>query len=79
MTGNPEVIGSSAGLVPRNALVLTGLANFRMVGHQEVIQRDLFHHLAETLGLGFSAWADQRVLRAVDSGAGFNFRMARQT
>jgi hypothetical protein len=50
-----------------------------MVGHQEVIQRDLFHHLAETLGLGFSAWADQRVLRAVDSGAGFNFRMARQT
>jgi hypothetical protein len=42
-----------------------------MVGHQEVIQRDLFHHLAETLGLGFSAWADQRVLRAVDSGARF--------
>jgi hypothetical protein len=26
MTGNPEVIDSSAGLVPRNALVMTGLA-----------------------------------------------------
>ena len=60
-----------------NALVLTGLANFRLVGDPEVIDRELFHHHAETLGLGFSAWADQRILRAVDSGAGFNSRMTR--
>jgi hypothetical protein len=38
MTGNPEVIGSSAGLVPLNALVLTGLANFRVLGNSEVIR-----------------------------------------
>jgi hypothetical protein len=37
MTGNPEVISSSVGLVPINALVLTGLANFRVVGKPEVI------------------------------------------
>jgi len=30
MTGNPEVISSPVGLVPRNAVVLTGLANFRV-------------------------------------------------
>jgi hypothetical protein len=29
-TGNPEVISSSVGLVPRNALVLSGLANFQV-------------------------------------------------
>jgi len=29
ITGNPEVIGSPVGLVPTNALVLTGLATFR--------------------------------------------------
>ena len=29
MTGKPEVIGSSVGLVTTNALVLTGVANFR--------------------------------------------------
>jgi hypothetical protein len=32
ITGNPEVIGSSVGLVSINALVLTGLGNFRVVG-----------------------------------------------
>jgi hypothetical protein len=30
--GNPEVISSSVGLVPTDALVMTGLANFRVVG-----------------------------------------------
>ena len=35
MTGNPEVIGSSSGLVPANALVLR---NVRVVGKPEVIQ-----------------------------------------
>jgi hypothetical protein len=35
ITGNPEVIGSSAGLVPRNALVLTGLAILRVVADAE--------------------------------------------
>jgi hypothetical protein len=38
ITGNPEVIGLSTGLVPRNALVLTGLANFRVVANSEAIQ-----------------------------------------
>jgi hypothetical protein len=37
MTGNPEVISSPVGLVPRNALVLTEPVNSRMVGHPEVI------------------------------------------
>ena len=32
VSGNPDVISSPVGLVPRNALVLTGLANFRVVG-----------------------------------------------
>ncbi len=36
VTGYSEV-KVSCGLVPRNALVLTGLANFRMVGNPEVI------------------------------------------
>jgi hypothetical protein len=34
ITGNPEVISS---LVLTNALVLSGLANFREVGNSEVI------------------------------------------
>jgi hypothetical protein len=38
VTGNPEVISSSVGLVPTNALVLTGLANFRVVDNSELIQ-----------------------------------------
>jgi len=35
MTGKPEVIGLSTGLVPRNALVSPDLANF-LVGYAEV-------------------------------------------
>jgi hypothetical protein len=38
ITGNPEVISSPVGLVPTNALVLSGPANFRVVGNPEVIQ-----------------------------------------
>ena len=41
VTGNPEVIGSSAGLVPLNALVLSDLANFRVVGNPEAIRFDV--------------------------------------
>jgi len=37
ITSNPEVIGSSAGLVPRNALVLADQANFPEVGYTEAI------------------------------------------
>jgi hypothetical protein len=37
ITGKPEVIGSSTGLVPRNALVLPGLATFRVVGNPGII------------------------------------------
>jgi hypothetical protein len=37
ITGKPEVIGSSTGLVPPNALVLTGLATFRTVGKPGII------------------------------------------
>jgi len=54
VTGNPEVISSPVWSVPINALVLTGLANFRLVADPEVIQQDLFHHLPETLGLSFT-------------------------
>ena len=39
ITGNPQVIGSPVGLVPSNALVLTGLATFRVVGNPKVILR----------------------------------------
>jgi hypothetical protein len=42
MTGNPEVISSPVGLVPINALVLTGLANFRVVGYSETIRKRRF-------------------------------------
>jgi hypothetical protein len=38
VTANPEVISSPVGLVPTNALVLTGLASFRAVGNTEVIR-----------------------------------------
>ncbi len=34
--GNSEVISSPVGLVPTNALVLTGLATFRVVGSTEI-------------------------------------------
>jgi hypothetical protein len=37
MTGKPEIIGSSVGLVPRNALVLSGPANFPVLGNSELI------------------------------------------
>lgn len=37
MTGKPEVIGSSVGLVPRNALVLTEMINSPTVGNSETI------------------------------------------
>ncbi len=37
VTRKPEVIRSSVGLVPTNALVLTGLATFRLVGKPQVI------------------------------------------
>jgi len=36
LTDNPEVIGSSFGLVPTNAFALTGLATFRVVDDSEV-------------------------------------------
>jgi hypothetical protein len=36
ITGNPEVISSPVGLVPTNALVLTDLATFRVVGNADV-------------------------------------------
>ena len=38
ITGNPEVVSSPVGVVPPNALVLSGLASFRVVGQPEVIQ-----------------------------------------
>jgi hypothetical protein len=37
ITGNPEVIRSSVGLVLTNALVLSGLANFWINGNSELI------------------------------------------
>ena len=37
MTGKPEVINSSVGLAATNALVLTALANLRVVGKRELI------------------------------------------
>ena len=39
ITGKPETIDSSVGLVPTNALVLTGLATFRVVGYSEAIHK----------------------------------------
>jgi hypothetical protein len=42
MTGNPEVISSTVGLVPTNGLVLTDLANFRVVGNPEASARTYF-------------------------------------
>jgi hypothetical protein len=75
MTGKLEVIGSSVALVPRNALVLTGLATFRLVGQPEVIPGpDLFggpvsSPLSYSVGLSetdpppFSAVSSQEALR----------------
>jgi hypothetical protein len=47
-TGEPEVIGSSIALVLLNALVLTGLATFRVVGYTEAVAklRSLTSHAA---------------------------------
>jgi hypothetical protein len=41
-TGKSETIDSSVGLVPTNALVLTDLANFRVVGNPEASARTYF-------------------------------------
>src|SRR6266403_3166154 len=38
IAGKPEANGSSVGFVPTNALVLTALANFRVVGDSKIIQ-----------------------------------------
>lgn len=44
MTGNPDLIGSSVGLVPRNALAFTNdRVNSRVVGHSEVIVQVLIN------------------------------------
>jgi hypothetical protein len=37
LTGNPEVIGSSAGLVPRNALVLTEPINSEIIVREHLV------------------------------------------
>jgi hypothetical protein len=50
MTGNLEVMSSSVGLIPRNALVLTDLANFRVVGNPEVIPSIFRKILAAAVG-----------------------------
>ena len=50
ITGNPEVIGLSTGLVPRNALGLTDLTNFRVVGNPEVIPPIFRKILAAAVG-----------------------------
>ena len=41
MTGHPEVTSSPVGLVPINALVLTGLVTLRVVGNSETTLIDL--------------------------------------
>jgi hypothetical protein len=38
VAGNLEVTSSPVGLVPTNALILSGLVNFRVVGYPEVIR-----------------------------------------
>jgi hypothetical protein len=48
----------------------------RIVGHPEMIQRDLFHHLPGTLALAFRPKPIRQVLRAVARAPGFNFRMS---
>jgi len=79
MTGKPEVIGSYFGLVPTNALVLTGLANFLIVRDPEVIDRDLFHDHPETLALVFRPRPIPEVLQPRLAGHEFKFRMARDS
>jgi hypothetical protein len=37
VTGKPEVFCSPVGLVPTNALVLTGLANFQVVAYSQLM------------------------------------------
>jgi hypothetical protein len=39
LTGKPEVIGSPVGLAMINALVLTGLANFPLVGKLGTVEK----------------------------------------
>ena len=48
LTGKPEIISSPLGLVPTNALVLTGLATFWVVGKPE----------------GYPTWTEGLVLRS---------------
>src|SRR5882762_6872702 len=48
--GNPEVIGSSAGLVPRNALVISNRASPRVVGCSEPIEKK------ERVELDYVSW-----------------------
>jgi hypothetical protein len=50
VTSKPETIDSSVGLVPRNALGLTDLANFRVVGNPEVIPPIFRKILAAAVG-----------------------------
>jgi hypothetical protein len=53
---------------------MTEPSNSRMVGHPEVIQRDLFHHLPETLAVAFRPKPIQQDSGPWLAAHGFNFR-----
>jgi hypothetical protein len=62
VTGNPEVITSPVGLVPINALVLTGLANFQVVGYTEVISKKNIEADFPNFGRGFDSHRPLQIL-----------------
>jgi hypothetical protein len=51
VTGKPEVMSWSLRLVPINALGLTDLANFRVVGDTEVIKEIVWSMLNQELSI----------------------------
>ena len=54
LTGKPEVIGLPSDLVPLKALVLTGLADFNVVG--EMVSRELQARCHENVTVAVENW-----------------------
>ena len=61
----------------KSGYLLRQRGNARLVGNPEVIQRDLFQHLPETVTLDFRPVPISRSSGPWRAAPGFNFRMAR--
>ena len=56
IAGIPEVIGSPVGLVTTNALALTRLATFRVVGYSQLMRQVLINALTGQVEIAPAPW-----------------------